>query len=141
MKRYKVTWLLPALAVLLFSAQSQAEGSDGYGASFMGKVSHGFANMTMGFLEMPKNVINISNDSNILVGATLGTLRGSAEGVSRTLVGVVDLLSSPFSTSDFAKPGYPWERFSEDSRYFGAAYPFHWTHMGPLDDGDALRLE
>lgn len=142
MKRYKVTWLLPALAALLvFSAQCRAESSDGYGASFPDKLSHGVANMTMGFLELPKNVINISNDSNILVGITLGTLRGSAEGVSRTLVGIADMLSSPFSTRDFVSPGYPWERYSEDSRYFGAAFPFHWTHMGPLDDGDALRLE
>lgn len=142
MKRYKVTWLLPVLATLFaFSAQCRAESSDGYGASFPDKLSHGFANMTMGMLELPKNVINHTSDSNILVGISLGTLRGAFEGASRTLVGVADALTSPFSTADFVSPGYPWERFSEDTRYFGTAFPLHWTTMGPLDDGDELRLE
>lgn len=142
MKRYKATWLITALAAMLaFSAQIRAEGSDDYGKSFPDKLAVGFANMTMGMLELPKNVINHTSDSNILVGITLGTLRGSLHGVGRTLVGVADALTSPFPTQDFVSPGYPWERFSEDTRYFGIAYPLHWTTLGPLDDGEDLRLE
>jgi putative exosortase-associated protein (TIGR04073 family) len=149
MKPYKKTWTLPFVALLLaISAQCRAEDSDGYGKNFPAKLEHGFANMTMGMLELPKNVINISADSNILVGITWGTLRGALHGVSRTLVGVGDFLSSPFSTADYVSPGYPWERFSEDTRYFGKAYPGYWTSFGPMDpmerlgsDGDELRME
>lgn len=150
MKRYKMTWLLPALAALLaFSAQCRAENSDGYGASFPAKLGHGLANMTLGLIELPKNIINISDDSNILVGATWGALRGVLHGASRTLVGVADVLTSPFATADYLSPGYPWERFSEDTRYFGTAYPGYWTTfgtVGPLehlgtDEGDELRME
>lgn len=150
MKRYKVTWLLPAVAILLaFSAQCRAENSDGYGASFPAKLGHGFANMTMGMMELPKNVINISEDSNVLVGITWGTLRGAWHGVSRTLGGVADMLTSPFATADYVSPGYPWERFSEDTRYFGSAYPGYWTSFGNVgtmdhlgtDEGDELRME
>lgn len=142
MKRYKATWLLAALmAALTFGAQARADSSDGYGASFPDKLAVGFANMTMGMLELPKNVINHSSDSNILVGISLGTLRGSLHGVARTLFGVADALTSPFTTSDFVSPGYPWERFSEDTRYFKTAFPLHWTTFGPLDEGEELRLE
>lgn len=151
MKRYKVTWLVPVIAILLtVSAQCRAEHhSDGYGASFPDKLGHGFANMTMGMMELPKNVINISDDSNVLLGVTLGTLRGAVEGVSRTLVGVADMLTSPFATADYVSPGFPWERFSEDSRYFGHAYPGYWTSFGSVgpmehlgtDEGDELRME
>lgn len=133
-----------AAALAISAIPAQAGGSsDGYGQSPVGKLEHGLANMATGWVELPKNVINISSDSNILVGLTWGTLRGAFETVSRTVVGAADFLTFPFATSDFATPGYVTERFSEDSRYFGAAWPGHWTTFGPLDgiEHEDLRLE
>lgn len=150
MKRYKVTWLLPVVAVLLaFSVQCRAADSDGYGASFFDKLGHGFVNVSMGLMEVPKNMINISEDSNLLAGVTLGLFRGTVQGFTRTFTGFADILTSPFATADFVSPGYPWERFSEDTRYFGLAYPGYWTsfgNVGPLEhlgteEGDELRME
>jgi putative exosortase-associated protein (TIGR04073 family) len=143
MKSSKFLISATVAATLAISAiPAQAEGSsDGYGQSPVGKLEHGLANMATGWVELPKNIINISSDSNVLVGVTWGSLRGALETVSRTLGGVADFLTFPFATSDFVSPGYAGERFSEDSRYFGVAWPGHWTTFGPLDDGEKLRLE
>jgi putative exosortase-associated protein (TIGR04073 family) len=133
-----------AAAVAMSAIPAHAGGSsDGYGQSPVGKLGHGVANMATGWVELPKNVINISSDSNIFVGLTWGALRGAFETVSRTVVGAADVLTFPFATADFVTPGYVTERFSEDSRYFGAAWPGHWTTFGPLDgfEHEDLRLE
>ena len=100
------------------------------------KLSQGFANITTGFIEIPKNVINISHEDNIFVGATWGLLRGVFETVSRTTVGVAELITFPIPTQAFITPHYVWERFSEDSRYFGLHLPGFWTTYGPLDHGE-----
>jgi hypothetical protein len=67
---------------------------------------------------------------------TWGLLRGAAHGVGRTLVGATEFISAPIPTGEFAAPAYVWDRFSEDSRYFGLHYPGYWTTYGPLDDGE-----
>ena len=103
---------------------------------FVDKLSQGAANIAFGFIEIPKNMINITNDQNILVGLTWGLIRGIVQGVSRTLVGGLEVITSPVPTSEFASPAYVWDRFSEDSRYFGLHYPGYWTSYGPLDDGE-----
>lgn len=118
---------------LLTAPSAHAES---YLSGFTNKVSQGVANMATGFIEIPKNVINITDEDNIFVGMTWGVLRGAAHGVSRTLVGGVEFISSPIPTGEFISPAYVWERFSEDSRYFGLHYPGYWTTYGPLDDGE-----
>ncbi|MGY6274421.1 exosortase system-associated protein, TIGR04073 family [Methylomonas sp. MgM2] len=110
--------------------------AESYIEGFSEKVSQGFANIVFGFIEIPKNIINISSDQTIFVGMTWGVLRGTVHGVSRSLVGVAELVTSPIPTRDYASPAYVWDRFSEDSRYFGLHYPGYWTEYGPLDDGD-----
>jgi len=107
-----------------------------YLQGFGNKVSQGLANIAFGIVELPKNVVNISNDQNIFVGMTWGILRGAGHTVGRTLVGVGELVTSPIPTKEFAAPAYVWDRFSEDSRYFGLHYPGYWTTYGPLDDGE-----
>ncbi|MCK9605483.1 MAG: exosortase system-associated protein, TIGR04073 family [Methylomonas sp.] len=110
--------------------------AESYIQGFSNKVSQGFANIAFGFVEIPKNVINISSEQNIFVGMTWGLLRGVGHTVGRTLVGTAELVTSPIPTSEFAAPAYVWDRFSEDSRYFGLHYPGYWTTYGPLDDGE-----
>ncbi len=120
----------------LLASQSAAAEETSYLAGFTSKVNQGIFNMATGFIEIPKNIVNISHDQNILVGLTWGTLRGVAHTVSRTLVGGAEFLSSPIPSGEFASPAYVWERFSEDSRYFGLHIPGYWTHYGPLDNGN-----
>jgi putative exosortase-associated protein (TIGR04073 family) len=127
------------LAVCIFSgsiAMVPSAHAESYMTDFSNKVSQGFANTAFGFIEIPKNIVNISHESNIFVGISWGLLRGVAHGVTRTLVGAAELVTAPVPTGEFAAPSYVWDRFSEDSRYFGLHYPGYWTTYGPLDDGE-----
>jgi putative exosortase-associated protein (TIGR04073 family) len=63
-------------------------------------------NIATGFIEIPKNIINISSDQNIFVGATWGTLRGFTHAVGRTVVGAGELITSPIPTEDYISPPY-----------------------------------
>lgn len=123
------------LAGALLAGQNANASEQSYLAGFTSKASQGFFNITTGFIEIPKNIVNISHDQNILVGMSWGLLRGVAHTVGRTLVGSAELLSSPIPSDEFISPPYVWDRFSEDSRYFGRHLPGYWTHYGPLDDG------
>ena len=133
MKKHTILAACLVTSSLLTVPSAHAEG---YLSGFANKLSQGIANVSTGFIEIPKNVINITDEDNIFMGMTWGILRGAAQGVSRTVVGGVELISSPIPSSEFASPAYAWERFSEDSRYFGLHYPGYWTTYGPLDDGE-----
>ncbi|MDE2389517.1 MAG: exosortase system-associated protein, TIGR04073 family [Betaproteobacteria bacterium] len=125
--------ILAACILICFFMMTSPVKAESY---FIDKLSQGAANVAFGFIEIPKNIINITNDQNILVGLTWGLIRGVIQGVSRTLVGGMEVITSPIPTSEFASPAYVWDRFSEDSRYFGLHYPGYWTNYGPLDDGE-----
>lgn len=131
----KVKILAPCVLACALMLGSAAK-AESYQSGLTNKLSQGLANIAFGFIEIPKNVINISSHQNIFAGMTWGIVRGVTHGVSRTLVGGVELLTSPIPTNDFASPAYVWDRFSEDSRYFGLHYPGYWTDYGPLDDGE-----
>lgn len=122
--------------VLGYATTVSTVHAEGYLSGFTDKFSQGVANMATGFIEIPKNIIDITHEQNIFVGMTWGLLRGTTHGVSRTLVGAAEFISSPVPSDDFAAPAYVWDRFSEDSRYFGLHYPGYWTSYGPLDDGE-----
>lgn len=122
------------LGSALSAGPAYAEKHD-YLSGLTSKFSQGLFNTTTGFIELPKNVVNISHDQNIFVGLTWGVVRGVVHSVSRTVVGVAELITAPIPTNDYISPPYVWDRFSEDTRYFGAHYPGFWTTYGPLDDG------
>lgn len=123
------------LSCSLLASQAANADSASCGSCFTSKVSQGTANIVTGFVEIPKNIVNISHDQNIFVGITWGTLRGVVHAVSRTLVGGVELISSPIATEELISPAYVWERFSEDSRYFDLNLPGYWITYGPFDNG------
>ncbi len=128
-------------ALMASQSANADEHNPSYLAGFTSRVSQGFANTTTGFIEIPKNVINISHDENILLGSTWGLLRGVAHTVTRTVLGVAELIASPIPTREFISPPYVWDRFSEDTRYFDGHFPGYWTHYGPLDHGYTDTLD
>jgi putative exosortase-associated protein (TIGR04073 family) len=123
-------------SALLSTGSVYAENEHDYLSGVGSKLGQGFANTATGVIEIPKNIINISHDQNVFVGLSWGLLRGVMQTVSRTTVGVAELVTAPIPTSDFITPPYVWNRFSEDSRYFGLHMPGYWTTYGPLDDGE-----
>lgn len=123
-------------SALLSTGSAYAEHEQSYLSGVGSKLGQGFANIATGVVEIPKNIANISHEQNAFVGVTWGLLRGVMETVGRTTVGAAELITSPIPTKDFITPPYIWDRFSEDTRYFGLHLPGFWTTYGPFDDGE-----
>jgi len=123
-------------SALLSTGPAYAENEHSYLSGVGSKLGQGFANVATGVVEIPKNIANISHEQNVFVGATWGLLRGVMETVGRTTVGAAELITAPIPTKDFITPPYIWDRFSEDTRYFGRHLPGFWTTYGPFDDGE-----
>jgi putative exosortase-associated protein (TIGR04073 family) len=108
--------------VLVFSVNSgYAEEHGSYQRNVAQKAGNGLANLTTGALEIPKNIINISNSSNIVYGVFGGMLKGTINMVGRMGVGLVDLVTAPIPTQPIVQPLLIWDDFDTDTHY-GAAF-------------------
>jgi putative exosortase-associated protein (TIGR04073 family) len=88
-----------------------------YGAKIGAKALNAFANLTTGVLEIPKNIINTTNQSNIIYGAVGGLFKGLVHTAGRIGVGVTDLITIPLPTLPIAQPAYIWDNFDVDTTY------------------------
>ena len=81
------------------------------------KFNRGLAAMTTGFLELPGNMMLETRERGPEYGMTVGVAKGIGGIVVRELVGVYELLSSPFAVPDgyrpILRPVYPWGYFDE----------------------------
>lgn len=75
------------------------------------KALNGFANMTTSGLEIPKSIINITNDSNIIWGILGGTIKAALNVAGRTITGATDLITAPLPTKPIVYPRYVWDDF------------------------------
>jgi len=82
------------------------------------KAGRGLAAMTTGFLEIPGNMVVQTRENGVGTGIALGFVFGLGKLVVRELVGVYELLSSPFAApagfKPIVEPEFPWGYF-EDS--------------------------
>jgi len=88
------------------------------------KVGRGLAGMTLGFLEIPGNVVQESRTNGAASGVTVGLAMGVGKFVARELVGVYEFVTAPFEIpAGFAPvllPEFPWSYFeSEPGRSYG----------------------
>ncbi|MDQ6951199.1 MAG: exosortase system-associated protein, TIGR04073 family [Mariprofundales bacterium] len=104
---------LPALA----ATQSDAGAGVRYGDAVAAKFGRGFANVTTGWLELPKYVIKVSKQRNLLYGVTLGLFNGIIHGVGRTVVGALQLGTFLVPTPEVIHPRFVWSPFSQNTRY------------------------
>ncbi len=88
-----------------------------YGDIVSRKATTGFANIAVSVLEIPKNIINTTHDSNILFGLTGGALKGFIHMFGRLAVGITDTTTMLFPTKPIVEPAYPWEDFYTDTDY------------------------
>ncbi|MFI3120288.1 MAG: exosortase system-associated protein, TIGR04073 family [Methylococcaceae bacterium] len=88
-----------------------------YGGKVGRKALSAFANLTGSVLEIPKNIINTSNKSNIFYGLVGGSVKGLVNMLGRIGVGVADLLTVPLPTQPIAYPVYIWDDFDQDTSY------------------------
>lgn len=93
-------------------------GQPGYAETLRLKLGSGIANMLTGWVEVPKNMLNTTNQSgNIFLGIGGGGGKGLLHMLARTLSGVVDFITFPVPTRPIPDPPVVWERFYTDTRY------------------------
>lgn len=116
MKKHALPLLLASF-LLAFSSMSFAEEQQSYGSKVGNKALNGFANMTTGILEIPKNIINVSNESNVIWGFLGGGAMGVLNTVGRLATGLTDLITAPLPTQPIVHPAYVWDDFDVDTSY------------------------
>ncbi len=104
---------LGLLTLVLVSASPQTAVAQEYTAAR--KAGRGLAGMTCGFLEIPGNIVELSDEKGPAWGFTLGFAEGLGRFVVRELVGVYEFLSAPFPApagfQPILKPEFPWGYF------------------------------
>ncbi|MDQ6988211.1 MAG: exosortase system-associated protein, TIGR04073 family [Mariprofundaceae bacterium] len=105
-----------ALFATLFVIAMPAAMANDYGNQVVDKFSRGFANTLTGWVELPKNVVNVTKKQNIGMGLTVGLLKGIAHSVGRTVVGAVELVTFFVPNEQFVEPRYAWD-FSKETTY------------------------
>ncbi|MFK5950031.1 MAG: exosortase system-associated protein, TIGR04073 family, partial [Methylococcales bacterium] len=83
MKKFILPFLL--LSLLVSSAPSLAGEQQSYGDKVGKKALNSFSNLTTAVLEIPKNIINTTNESNIAYGITGGLFKGVIHTIGRVL--------------------------------------------------------
>lgn len=120
LNRMKIT-LFPALFALVcvVAAPTMATAADqnSYGTQVADKFTRGLANTVTGWVEIPKNMVNVSKEQNIAVGLTWGLIKGCLHTVGRTVVGAFDLVTFFIPTDQFVYPEYVWKPFEKDTTY------------------------
>jgi putative exosortase-associated protein (TIGR04073 family) len=117
---YKIssaTRLMVLLPFLVFSFASSAMAAENYGAKVGEKLGSGIVNVATGWIEIPKNIINTSRDSNLGIGATWGLVKGIGNTIGRTLVGAGELATFFIPTPELVHPAYVFEDFHRDTTY------------------------
>lgn len=102
-----------------------AEEPESYGQTFGRKLVNGLANITTSSLEIPKNIVIINNQSNVIYGFIGGTFKGLLNMTARIGVGVLDLVTAPIPTQPIVYPLYVWDDFGAETTYGGAFRPSH----------------
>ncbi|WP_446810211.1 exosortase system-associated protein, TIGR04073 family [Methylomonas sp. 2BW1-5-20] len=124
MKRNTRTLAAVLTATFVFTSLSiQADETESYGETFGRKLVNGLANITTSSLEIPKNIILVNNQSNVIYGFIGGTFKGLLNMGGRIGVGVLDLVSAPIPTQPIVHPLYVWDNFNAETTYGRAFRP------------------
>ncbi|MDQ7091611.1 MAG: exosortase system-associated protein, TIGR04073 family [Methylococcales bacterium] len=124
MKKKSPSLVSPLLlaAILTLSSIAQADENSQnteypYGEKVGSKALNGITNMTTAVLEIPKNIINTTNNSNIIYGVTGGLFKGIIHMLGRLSTGLVDVITMPIPTYPISEPAYIWDDFDTDTSY------------------------
>jgi putative exosortase-associated protein (TIGR04073 family) len=108
--------LITALLSTASIARAQ-QPTESYGDTVSRKISSGIANLTLSVAEVPKNIIIVSNQTNVLFGLAGGLILGGVDLLGRTSVGILDLITAPLPTQPIVFPLYVWEDFDKSTAY------------------------
>lgn len=93
---------------------------ESYGTTVGRKMGSGLSNMAMGWIEIPKSALNVTNDIDtryVVFGFVGGLIKGTLHAVGRTLTGVGDFVTSPIPTKPMIRSSYVWDDFHHDTTY------------------------
>jgi putative exosortase-associated protein (TIGR04073 family) len=123
-KRILLSILLTSLLIAFAPSSHANEGEGNYNERVKTKALSGLANIGSGILEIPKNMINISNDTNFVWGVLGGAPYGGLIMAGRMVSGLADLATCFIPTTPITNPVYVWDDFDKNTTF-----------------GDGLRLE
>lgn len=109
--------ILFASLLMITSSNLFAEEQPSYGSKVGYKALNGFTNILTAVLEIPKNIINTTNQSNIAYGIAGGLAKGILNTAGRLSSGVADLVTFLLPTKPIAQPPYIWNDFDADTSY------------------------
>jgi len=115
MTPYRISAITVLAAGLLFAVTPVIAGD--YASDSGAKFSRGLANTTTGWGEIPKNIANESRHENAFVGATYGTVKGTAHAIGRTAVGAFDLATFFVPTNEYVHSTYVWDDTGSETSY------------------------
>lgn len=113
-------------ALMLFTPVTQADEEEvdnvsteqSYGDKVGEKALSGFTNINTAILEIPKNVINTTNNSEYLIyGIAGGLTKGFLHAMGRLASGLSDLLTAPIITKPVVQPDPIWHDFDAETTY------------------------
>ncbi|NOT85835.1 MAG: exosortase system-associated protein, TIGR04073 family [Methylococcaceae bacterium] len=88
-----------------------------YGAQVGEKSLNGITNIGTAWLEIPKNVVKTTKETNIIYGMIGGLGMGVFNTLGRLGTGVFDLVSAPFPTDPLVSPVRAWDNFDTKTTY------------------------
>jgi putative exosortase-associated protein (TIGR04073 family) len=111
----RIRMLLPiGVLILALAVPGIASARD----SSARKVGRGAANLTLGVLALPGEMVQTTRESGPFVGATWGFAKGVGMFVASEVVGLWEVLTCPFETppgfKPILRPEFPWGYFVED---------------------------
>ncbi|MDN5836636.1 MAG: exosortase system-associated protein, TIGR04073 family [Nitrosospira sp.] len=99
------------------AAMAQNTTDETYVEKVGDKLAHGIANTVTGIVEVPKNMINSSNEKGLGYGLTAGLFSGIIYAVGRTLTGAVDLVTFIIPTKPIIYPDYVWKDWDRQTHF------------------------
>ena len=110
-----------SLLLLLIAPHFAAADNSPQGNSHMARVGEklgaGIANVSTGFVEIPRTMIASSKKNGIPNGVTAGFVTGIMHTIGRTLCGTLDLVTFMIPTKSLVHPEYVWTNFSQETTY------------------------
>ncbi|MEY4768818.1 MAG: hypothetical protein RL637_1457 [Pseudomonadota bacterium] len=91
--------------------------ADSYAEQVSDQAVHGLTNIGSAVLEIPKSMVNATNESNVALGVIGGLTKGILHTAGRFASGVVELVTAPILTKPIAQPAKIWEDFDTETTY------------------------
>lgn len=105
MRRRMAVFLLAIAMVGATTSSAHAVGSEIDTLGGIGtKLSRGIVNLVTGWLEIPKQISNVWQESGAAPGLTLGFLKGFGFAVGRTAVGAYEIVTFPAPLPEGYRP-------------------------------------